>query len=110
LKLLVDENLPPRLVQDLADLFPSSSHVNTAGLSGAPDEIIWEFAKAHGFTFLTKDKDFANLSIVWGAPPKVVLLQIGNCSTADGIRIVRNSAIRLSDFEIDPTRSLLILR
>jgi predicted nuclease of predicted toxin-antitoxin system len=110
LKLLADENLPPRLVQDLADLFPHSSHVTAADLGCTPDEDIWKYAKAHGFTFLTKDKDFANLSIVWGAPPKVVLLQTGNCSTVDIIRIVRNSAIRLSDFESDPTRSLLILR
>ncbi len=110
MKLLVDENLPPRLVQDLADLFPGSEHVNAAGLSGARDADIWEHAKAGGFAFLTKDKDFANLSVVLGAPPKVILLQTGNCSTADLIRIVRNNAIRLSELENDALRSLLILR
>ena len=110
MKLLADENLPPRLVLDLADLFPGSSHVNSAGLGGAPDVAIWEYAKAHGFTFLTKDKDFANLSIAWGAPPKVIVLKIGNCSTADAIGIMRNNAIRLSEFENDGKRSLLILR
>src|SRR5260370_32748796 len=57
--------------------------------------------KEHGFTFLTKDKDFASLSIAWGAPPKVVLLQTGNCSSATIDRIVRSNAIRLSDFEND---------
>jgi predicted nuclease of predicted toxin-antitoxin system len=77
LKLLVDENLPLRLVPDLADLFPDSTHVNTAGLESAPDALIWEYAKANGFAFLTKDKDFANLSIARGAPPKVILLQTG---------------------------------
>jgi predicted nuclease of predicted toxin-antitoxin system len=29
---------------------------------------------------VTKDKDFANLRLVWGAPPKVIFLQLGNCS------------------------------
>jgi predicted nuclease of predicted toxin-antitoxin system len=81
LKLLADENLPPRLVRDLADLFPDSAHISSAGLSAAADTVIWEFAKANGFAFLTKDKDFANLSIVRGTPPKVILLQKGNCST-----------------------------
>jgi predicted nuclease of predicted toxin-antitoxin system len=80
LKLRADENLPPRLVRELADLFPNSAHVNSAGLSGTADDIIWGYAKANGFAFLTKDKDFGNLSIVRGAPPKVILLQTGNCS------------------------------
>lgn len=110
MKLLVDENLPPRLVRNLADLFPNSAHVNSAGLSGTPDVTIWQFAKEYGFTFLTKDKDFASLSIVWGSPPKVIPLQTGNCSTADIDRMIRNSAIRLAEFENDAKRSLLILR
>ena len=110
MKLLVDENLPPRLVHDLADLFPDSTHVSPLGLGSTPDALIWEYAKAHGLIFLTKDKDFANLSIAWGAPPKVILLQTGNCSTAEIVRIVRNNAIRLTDFENDARRSLLILR
>lgn len=110
MKLLADENLPPRLVHDLADLFPNSAHVGPAGLSGTPDDVVWEYAKAHGYVFLTKDKDFANLSIVRGAPPKVILLQTGNCSTGSVIRIIRNNAIRLSEFEKDDKRSLLILK
>jgi len=104
LKLLVDENLAPRLVGDLADLFRDSLHISSAELGSTPDAVIWEYAKEHGFTFLTKDKDFASLSIAWGAPPKVVLLQTGNCSTATIERIVRSNAIRLSDFENDTRR------
>jgi predicted nuclease of predicted toxin-antitoxin system len=110
LRLLADENLPPRLVRELADLFPDSSHVNYAGLASAADDLVWEFAKAHGFTLVTKDKDFASLSIARGAPPKVVLLQTGNCSVARLIEIIRDNAIRFSDFESDTNRSLLILR
>lgn len=110
MKLLVDENLPPQLVPDLADLFPESMHVSAAGLGVTPDAEIWQFANEKEFTFLTKDKDFANLSMVWGAPPKVILLQTGNCSTAELIRLVRNNAIRLSEFQSDPNRSLPILR
>ncbi|MGH9606947.1 MAG: DUF5615 family PIN-like protein [Terracidiphilus sp.] len=110
MKLLADENLPPRLVHDLADLFPDSAHVTSAGLGSTPDLTIWEYAKTNGFAFLTKDKDFANLSMARGAPPKVIVLQTGNCSTAEVIALIRNNAIRFLDFEIDARRSLLILR
>jgi predicted nuclease of predicted toxin-antitoxin system len=110
LKLLVDENLPPRLPHDLADLFPESIHVSTVGLGSTPDADIFEYAKIHGFAFLTKDKDFANLSFAWGAPPKVILLVVGNCSTVELVKMIRNNAVRFSDFESDMKRELLILR
>lgn len=110
MKLLVDENLPPRLVQELADLFPGSVHVGAADLASIPDAVIWEYAKANGFTFVTKDKDFSSLSLAWGAPPKVILLQTGNCSTTELVSLIRKNAIRFSEFENDIKRSLLILR
>jgi predicted nuclease of predicted toxin-antitoxin system len=110
LRLLVDENLAPRLATDLADLFPSSIHVSSVGLSGAPDAVIWSYAKDNAFAFLTKDKDFASLSLAWAAPPKVVLLQTGNCSTADIERIIRGNAVRFAEFENDARRSLLVLK
>jgi predicted nuclease of predicted toxin-antitoxin system len=110
LKLLVDENLAPRLAGDLAGHFPGSILVGSAELGSTADTVIWEYTKAHQFTFLTKDKDFASLSIAWGPPPKVILLQTGNCSTAAIERIVRRNAVRLSDFENDARRSLLILK
>ena len=110
MKLLVDENLPPRLVDDLADLFPDSAHVGSLGLGSTPDTLIWEYAKEHGFAFLTKDKDFANLSLASGAPTKVILLQTGNYSTDSLLSLLRSNAIRLADFENDARRSLLILR
>ena len=110
MKLLVDENLPQRLVHDLADLFPDSAHVSSVGLDSTPDAIIWEYARTHGFTFLTKDKDFASLSFAWGAPPQVILLQTGNCSTSELLQMIRKNAIRFSDFEGDARRSLLVLR
>jgi len=99
LKFLVDKNLAPKLAGDLTDLFPGSIHVSSAELGSMSDAVIWEYAKGYGFILLTKDKDFASLSLIWGAPPKVILLQTGNCSTAMIERIVRNNAIRFSDFE-----------
>lgn len=110
MKLLVDENLAPRLANDLGDLFPGSVHVSSVEMGSTADGVIWKYAKAHALVFLTKDKDFANLGMVWGAPPKVILLQTGNCSTAKIEHIIRGNAVRLSDFEADPKRGLLILK
>ena len=110
MKLLVDENLPPRLVEDLSDLFSGSVHVCSVGLGSSPDGAIWEYAKAHGYTFITKDKDFAHLSIVRGTPPQVILLQTGNSSTDELSNLIRKNAIRFAEFENDPQRGLLILR
>jgi predicted nuclease of predicted toxin-antitoxin system len=109
LKLLV-ENLAPGLARKVADLFPGSVHVTTVGLGSAEDAVIWEYAGANQFTFLTKDKDFANLSLALGQPPKVVLLQTGNCSTSDIEHMIRSNAIRFSEFENDAERALLVLR
>jgi predicted nuclease of predicted toxin-antitoxin system len=99
LKLLVDENLSPQLVRDLADLFPDSIHVAAVQMGSTPDAVIREYAKIHGFVILTKDKDFAALSIALGAPPQVILLQTGNCSTAELVSTIRSNAVRLLEFE-----------
>jgi predicted nuclease of predicted toxin-antitoxin system len=110
LKLLVDENLSPSLVEKLADLFPGSVHVTMVGLDSTPDAVIWNYAKANRFLFLTKDKDFASLSLAFGPPPKVVLLLTGNCSTSQIEQIIRSNAVRFAEIEVDKGRALLVLR
>jgi predicted nuclease of predicted toxin-antitoxin system len=63
LKLLFDANLSPKLVSRLADLFPNSVHVFETGLARfTSDEVIWEHAKAGGFTIVTADADFLELA------------------------------------------------
>jgi predicted nuclease of predicted toxin-antitoxin system len=79
-------------------------------LGALPTRLFWEYAKAQAFAFLNKDKDFASLSLAWGAPPKVILLLTGNCFTWAIERIVRDNAVRLIYFEKDAKRSLLVLR
>ena len=68
MKLLFDQNLSPKLVNRLADLFPASSHVKSAGLDCASDDGIWEHARLNGFAIVTKDEDYNNLSVVRGNP------------------------------------------
>jgi predicted nuclease of predicted toxin-antitoxin system len=81
LKLLFDENLSPALVQRLADLFPGSLHVRDIGLRSADDSLVWDFAKQNDCLIVSKDADMHDLSLVFGIPPKVLWVRLGNCST-----------------------------
>ena len=63
MKLLLDENLSPRLVGSLSDLYPESQHVHSLELGGADDSALWDYAKAHGFAIVSKDSDFAERSV-----------------------------------------------
>ncbi|WNZ48608.1 DUF5615 family PIN-like protein [Leptolyngbya boryana CZ1] len=55
MKLLFDQNLSPRLVQRLADLYPDSQHVSFLGLDQADDRILWQYAEQNHFTVVTRD-------------------------------------------------------
>jgi len=80
-KLLFDENLSPKLPRLLADLFPNSLHVRDVGMKATDDSIVWDYAKDNEFMIVSKDADMHDLSLVFGNPPKVVCLRLGNCST-----------------------------
>jgi predicted nuclease of predicted toxin-antitoxin system len=107
LELLFDENLSSRLVRALADQFPKSSHVNSIGLAGATDLEIWTYAREHDFSVVSKDDE--SLSLVNGAPPKVIWLRIGNASTAAIEAFIRSALVKIRTFEISPEESLLVL-
>jgi predicted nuclease of predicted toxin-antitoxin system len=81
-KLLFDQNLSPRLVQRLSDFYPSSDHVYSVGLDRASDTLLWNYAREHGFTLVTQDADFSEMSEVLGFPPKLIWIRRGNCSTS----------------------------
>jgi len=55
MKLLFDQNLSFKLCQDIADLFPESNHVRLLGLSEVGDRVLWDYAKANGFTIVSQD-------------------------------------------------------
>jgi len=78
MKLLLDENLSLRLVPFLQHEFPGSSQVTLLGLESASDQDIWLRAKNDGYVVVTRDADFQELSLVWGAPPQVIRLRTPN--------------------------------
>src|SRR3989442_611123 len=54
MRLLFDQNLSFKLCSRLAGLFPDSSQVRLLGLSEADDRVVWEHAKANGFTWFRR--------------------------------------------------------
>ena len=109
MKLLFDENLSPKLVRLLSDLFPGSIHVHDCGLGASDDGEIWRFAVAEDFMIVSKDLDFYDRSMVYGSPPKLIWLRTGNRSTADIERLLRDHATVIGHFEAQPRESLLVL-
>lgn len=108
-RLLFDENLSPRLVGLLAAEYPESVHVRDLGLRGAEDRRIWAHARERGFTIISKDNDFRQLSFLETAPPKVVWLDVGNDGTSVIAALLRGEQPRLLAFEREQETSLLVL-
>jgi predicted nuclease of predicted toxin-antitoxin system len=82
MRLLFDQNLSHRLCKALAGDFPDASQVHRLGLAHADDRVVWDFARAHGFTLVSQDSDFAELAALLGPPPQVIWLRCGNQPTA----------------------------
>lgn len=108
MKLLLDQNLSRKLVPELDRLFPGSSHVMLLGLAKSDDSDIWYYARHHTFTLVTKNTDMVDLCVLRGAPPKVVWLRIGNCSTQTAREVLTRNEARIRAFEID-ARTVLSL-
>jgi predicted nuclease of predicted toxin-antitoxin system len=108
-KLLFDENLSPKLPQRLAEFFPDSIHVRDVGLKSADDPIVWQYAKQNDFVIVSKDSDLHQRSFVFGHPPKLVWVRLGNCTTHEVEELLRQNFLAVSDFYDDPEASFLVL-
>ena len=101
MRLLFDQNLSPHLDETLQDLYPESLHVRVVGLESADDAVVWQYAKEHDLTIVSKDSDFRQLSFTLGHPPKVVWIRRDNCSTSEIESILRHRLADLLTFYQD---------
>jgi predicted nuclease of predicted toxin-antitoxin system len=109
MKLLFDQNLSPKLAHMLSDLFPGSQHVHALGLGEADDDRVWDYARDDGFVIVTKDGDYNHLSVMRGTPPKVIWLQLGNCTTAAIDSVMRVRLAEVLAFEADASVGTMVL-
>jgi predicted nuclease of predicted toxin-antitoxin system len=109
MKLLFDWNLLYRLVPALESLYPSSVHIRDMGLATADDETVGNYAKQHGLISVSKDMGFYHRSVLFGHPPVVVWIRLGNCTTAHIDALLRTRQADLLAFDQDANASFLAL-
>ncbi len=107
MKLLFDETLPASFVRRLADVFPGSIHVRDVGLQASDDALIWAYAKTNGCIVVSKDSGYADRSVLYGPPPKVVGVRLGNCTAQAIADLLRRHSATLHTFAADQTAAFL---
>jgi predicted nuclease of predicted toxin-antitoxin system len=80
--------------------------IASLGTAGAA---IWEHARNNGFAIVSKDGDFHHLSMLRGAPPRVIWLRVGNASTADILRLLLAQEDAIKRFEKNDASTFLVL-
>src|ERR1041385_3764881 len=99
MRILVDNNLSPRICSYLDKSFPGSKHVSDFNLDeNTDDSVIWKYATNNHFVILTKDTYFEALSRLLGCPPKVIQLICGNKRTSEIVSILADKANVIADF------------
>lgn len=84
MKVLLDENLSPTLVQRLAELGVSAAHVAHLGLSGATDPEVWAYAFEHDQLVVTINaSDFLRLAAMGELHAGLVVFRVGGLSRSE---------------------------
>ena len=109
MKLLFDQNLSRHLVGRLRDVFPESQHVTALGLETLSDREVWEYAREHGYLIVSRDSDFRQLAFLYGPPPKVVWLRVGNASTSAVLGVILDHVAVIEEFAVSDDEALLVL-
>lgn len=77
MRLLVDENLPPRLARWLETRGCDAQHVKDVSLLGAPDAAIAHYARREARAIVTRDSDYDAIAHASGI--LVIRIRRGNC-------------------------------
>ena len=109
MKLLFDENLSPRLVNALITHFPESTHIHAIGYGGASDSDVWAYARDGNYIIVTKDVDFSDRSTLYGHPPKVIWVRMGNVTTYRIETTLRAHFEQIEAFSRDAELSVLAI-
>jgi predicted nuclease of predicted toxin-antitoxin system len=78
-------------------------------MAQADDATIWNLAVEYGFVIVSKDSDFHQRSLIFGAPPKFLYLRVGNCPTKQIVHLLRENHLKITAFISDLSYSVYIL-
>lgn len=98
MKLLFDQNISFRVVNLLKDKLVNIHHVKDFDLQFASDREIWKYAKNNDYHIVTFDTDFYDLVTLYGFPPKIIWLRIGNTSTVNISNIILKNLNEIFNF------------
>ncbi len=101
MKLLLDQNISFRIAKKIQDIYPGSRQVRELGLENSKDSFIYTYAKQNEYCIVTFDADFYDLGLVKGSSPKVIWLRIGNTSTQNIEKVLRNNFELIKTFLTD---------
>jgi predicted nuclease of predicted toxin-antitoxin system len=108
-KLVLDENLSPKLVRLLEPVFPDVEHIFSLGWISWDDKAIWDGCRLMNAALITKDNDFIDLATLYGRPPFVVKLAIGNQPTRSAAAIlVRDRDLLEAAFQRQEQSTLIL--
>jgi len=98
MKLLIDQNISHRILSLISHAFPDVQHVREHGLSNADDYDIFMHARHHRYDAVITLDDFVRLLNTYSAPPKIIWLRTGNCSTSFLAEILINKSDSIEQF------------
>ena len=109
MKLLLDQNISYKVARLLENKFGEVKHLRSLGLIDTPDFEIWQYAKSNGYTIVTFDSDFIDLSVLKSSLPKVIWLKFGNSTNLKVANKLLMNETTIIDFVMDERNELLFL-
>lgn len=101
MKLLFDQNISFKIINKISASFPEAKQVVELNLYNSTDLEIWKYAKFHGYTIVTFDKDFVEIQNLRGVPPKLILLKTGNSNTEKLANLLMKNINLINNFSLD---------
>jgi predicted nuclease of predicted toxin-antitoxin system len=81
MKILFDQNISFRVLPKIKFIYTEAKQVRELGLENSSDRDIWQYAKQNHYTIVTFDADFFDMANLFGHPPKIIWLRVGNRNT-----------------------------
>ena len=78
-------------------------------MRGISDNAVWDYAFEHNFIIVSKDNDFRQKAFLYGSPPKVIWLSVGNAGTNIIADLLRSNVSQIKYFTKESEESLLVL-
>lgn len=73
------------------------------------NETAWSYAKYNDYVIFYKDSDFHQRNFLYGFPPKVIWLRLGNCCTERIVSVLKEKSNEILFFELDREAAFLVI-